>query len=167
MSTQEEQNIRAIVSNSRLELLIIYHEEGGNLYGYLCDIAAENGHIDCLKYLHENGCPWSTETCNKAAKNGHIDCLKYLHENSCPWSTETCTKAATNGHLDCLEYAHENGCPWNIVKEILIPKWRAAVKIRPYLLHWIEDTSKTLYAETGKGRKCDYDTFVEDFNDFL
>ena len=140
MSTQEEQNIRAIVSNSRLELLIIYHEEGGNLYGYLCDIAAENGHIDCLKYLHENGCPWSTETC---------------------------TKAATNGHLDCLEYAHENGCPWNIVKEILIPKWRAAVKIRPYLLHWIEDTSKTLYAETGKGRKCDYDTFVEDFNDFL
>ena len=155
------------VENGHIDCLKYLHENGCSWSTETCNKAAENGHIDCLKYLHENGCPWSTETCNKAAQYGHLYCLKYLHQNGCPWSTETCTKAATNGHLDCLEYAHENGCPWNIVKEILIPKWCAAVKIRPYLLHWIEDTSKTLYAETGKGRKCDYDTFVEDFNDFL
>jgi hypothetical protein len=54
-----------------------------------------------------------------------------------------------------------------IVKKILIPKWRDSVKIRPYILHWIEDTAKRLCAETGKGRKRDYDTFVEDFNNFI
>jgi hypothetical protein len=27
----------------------------------------------------------------------------------------------------------------------------------------MEDTAKTLCAETGQGRKRDYDTFVEDF----
>jgi hypothetical protein len=51
-----------------------------------------------------------------------------------------------------------------IVKEILIPKWCDSVKIRPYILHWIEDTVKRLYAENKRGRKRDYDTFVEDLN---
>jgi hypothetical protein len=50
-----------------------------------------------------------------------------------------------------------------IVKEILIPKWRDSVKIRPYILHWMEDTAKRLCVETRKSRKRDYDTFVEDF----
>jgi hypothetical protein len=54
-----------------------------------------------------------------------------------------------------------------IVKKILIPKWRDSVKIRPYILHWIEDTAKTLYAENKQGRKRDYDTFVEDLNNLI
>jgi hypothetical protein len=54
-----------------------------------------------------------------------------------------------------------------IVKKILIPKWRDSVKIRPYILHWIEDTAKTLYSEIGEGRKRDYNTFVEDLNNLI
>jgi hypothetical protein len=54
-----------------------------------------------------------------------------------------------------------------IVKEILIPKWRDSVKIRPYILHWMEDTAKRLCVETRKSRKRDYDTFVEDFNNLI
>jgi hypothetical protein len=136
-----------------------------------------DNHLKCLKYVHENGCPWSTKTCQFFAAFDCINCLKYAHENGCPWSTETCHSAWENDCLECLEYAHKNGCPYpedykskivkKIVKEILIPKWRDSVKIRPYILHWIEDTAKRLCAETGKGRKRDYDTFVEDFNNLV
>ena len=112
---------------------------------------------------------WDEKTCSDAAYNGHLECLKYTYENGCPWNEWTCSKAAENNHIECLKYARENGCPYPkeitsiIVKKILIPKWRAFVKIRPYIKHWIEHTAKILYAENGSGRKRDYDTFVKDF----
>ena len=138
-----------------------------------CECAAAFGNLECLQYAHENRCPWDIRTCSQAVINGNLECLQYAHENGCPWSTETCELAWENDNLKCLEYAHKNGCPYpqevrsTIVKEILIPKWRDSVKIRPYILHWIEDTAKTLYAENKEGRKRDYDTFVEDFNNLI
>ena len=160
--------------NGHLECLKYAHENGCPWSTETCSQAAYKGHFDCLKYAHENGCPWFTDTCFMAAYNGHFDCLKYAHENGCPWDEETCKWAAYSfesgySDIDCLKYAHENGCPYpqelksTIVKKILIPKWRDSVKVRPYIFHWIEDTAKTLCAKNGKGRKRDYDTFVEDF----
>ena len=104
-----------------------------------------------------------------AAKHGRLECLKHAHKNGCPWDKDTCECAAENGHIECLKYAHENGCPYPnellsvVVKQILFPKWRMAVKARvsrPYAYHWMEDTARTLCAEGGKGRKCDYAAFT-------
>jgi len=104
-----------------------------------------------------------------AAMHGHLERLKFAHENGCPWDEDTCEIAAENGHIECLKYAHENGCPYPnellsvVVKQILFPKWRMAVKARvsrPYAYHWMEDTARTLCAEGGKGRKCDYAAFT-------
>ena len=155
--------------NGHFECLKYLHENGCPWDEETCDRAAEYGRLECLKYAHENGCPWTESTCNYAAENGRLECLKYAHENGCPWDEETCNIDAENGQIECLKYAYENGCPYpqelksTIVKKILIPKWRDSVKVRPYIFHWIEDTAKTLYAKNGKGRKRDYDTFVEDF----
>ena len=109
--------------------------------------AVKNGRLDILMDFHrkyKNQCPWNEYTCAEAAKNGHLECLKYAHENGCPWDKNTCLWAAANGHLDCLEYAHKNGCPYPkyllkfIIKKILIPKWRASVKVRFIIFYWME-----------------------------
>ena len=143
MSTQEEQDIRAIVSKGRLDLLIIYHEEGGNLYGYLCKNAARNGHLECIKYLRENGCPWDEETCSSAAFYGHLDCLQYAYENGCPYPNEFLS---------------------TIVKKILIPKWRDSVKIRFIIIYWMERSAQSSCAENGRARNEDINSFENDFN---
>ena len=141
--------------------------------GWTCYYAALNGHLECLKYAHENGCPWSIGTCFSAANKGHLECLKYAHENGCLWDNETCYFAAVNGHLDCLEYAHKNGCPYPkyllkfIIKKILIPKWRASVKIRPYAIYWMERSAQTSCAENGRARIEDINSFENDFNNLI
>ena len=98
--------------------------------GYICETAAQKGHLDCLRYAHENGCPWNWKTCAHAAANGHLKCLKYAHENGCPCEEGTCMRAASYGHLDCLRYAHENGCPWDsgtVHWAISEEKWSCAI----------------------------------------
>jgi len=168
-------NIVSIIAAGKRHIECLkYAYKNGCLWDEVtCWHAARAGYIECLKYAHENGCPWNEFTCAGAAFNGHLECLKYAHENGCPWNEWTCNDATLNGHFNCLKYAHENGCPYSekllstIVKKILIPKWRKSVKIRPYIFHWMEDTAKRLYTENGQGRKCDYDTFVEDFNNLI
>ncbi len=157
--------------NGYLECLKYAHEHGCPWDIDLCAIAAENGHLECLKYVYENGCPWYEHTCYFTAENGHLECLKYLHENGCPWNEHTCSNAAKNGHLECLKYAYENGCPYpnrlNIRRQLVYgvwnPKWRAAVKVRAYAIHWMNDTARTLHAEGGKGRNRDFRAFESDF----
>jgi hypothetical protein len=51
-----------------------------------------------------------------------------------------------------------------IVRKILIPKWRAAVKIRPYILYWMEHITQTLCAKDGRYQKEDLNSFEKDFN---
>jgi hypothetical protein len=160
--------------NNHIECLKYLHENGcpwnSNAYYY----AAANGHLECIKYLHQNGCPWSIDTCASAAENGQLDCLKYLHENGCPWSSNTC-KYAAYYHIDCLKYAHENGCPYPhlgeylsiIVKKVLIPKWRDAVKTRSIVYYWMECSAKTSCGQNGRARIEDINSFENDFKFIL
>jgi len=46
-----------------------------------------------------------------------------------------------------------------IVKNILIPKWRNSVKIRPYIIYWMECSVKTSCAKNGRA-------YIEDINSF-
>ena len=93
--------------------------------------------------------------------NGHFACLKYAHENGCPWDEGTCYYAAMNRHLACLKYAHEHGCPYNpeyrreIVRRVLLPKWRAMVRRRGIALYWHDRAGRSSYAPDGPGRKRD------------
>jgi hypothetical protein len=67
--------------------------------------------------------------------------------------------AAAWGHLDCLKYARENGCPYpdiirtTIVREVLIPKWRAAVRVRAIAFYWDDLAGRTSHSVGGAGRK--------------
>ena len=161
--------------NNHLECLKYAHKNGCPWDNWVCYWAAKYGHLECLKYAHENGCPWNDLTCAEAAKNGHLECLKYAHENGCLWYREsnTCPNAAANGHLDCLEYAHKNGCPYPnyllkfIVRKILIPKWRASVKVRFIIFYWMELGARTSCAENGRARIEDINSFENDFNNLV
>ena len=158
-------------ANGHLECLKYAHKNGCPWDERTCSSAAKNGHLECLKYAHENGCPWGKHTCYSSAANGHLECLKYLHEHGFPWNENTCSRAAANGHFKCLKYAYESGCPYpkqlNIRRHLMchvwIPKWRAAVKVRAYAFHWMNDTARTLCAAGGKGRKRDLHAFESDF----
>ena len=79
---------------------------------FICEIAAEYGHLEVLKWARENGCPWDILTCTyAAAKGGHLEVLKWARENRCPWNIWTCAYAAWGGHLEALKWARQNGCP--------------------------------------------------------
>ena len=159
--------------NGHFDCLKYAHENGSPWDASTCLIAAKNSHIECLKYAHKNGCRWNEYTCCYAANNGHLECLKYAHENGCPWDELTCHYAAQNNHFDCLKYAHENGCPYpkelmsTIVKKILIPKWRAAVKSRQLVIYWMERSAQTSCAENGRARIEDKNSFENDFNSLV
>ena len=157
----------------RWDIFIFLHKNKCPWDTQTCAYAAEKGHLKCLKYLHENGCPWDKDTCSLAAYNGHIECLKYAHENGFSWDENTCAYAALFRHFDCLKYAYENGCPYPkevfsiIAKKILIPKWRASVKIRPYAIYWMERSAQTSCAENGRARIEDINSFENDFNNLI
>jgi hypothetical protein len=116
------------------------------LYLFICSVAAVNGHLECLKYAHENGSSWSAETCANAAKHDHIDCLKYAYENGCPYPEELLS---------------------TIVKKILIPKWRDAVKTRSIVYYWMECSAKTSCGQNGRARIEDINSFENDFKFIL
>jgi hypothetical protein len=50
-----------------------------------------------------------------------------------------------------------------IVKNILIPKWRNSVKIRPYIIYWMECSVKTSCAKNGRAYIEDINSFKQDF----
>jgi hypothetical protein len=130
-----------------------------------------NGHLACLKYAHEHQCPWNELTCMMAAFGGHLECLKYAYENGCPWSIRVCQAADATAQLWCLRYAHENGCEYptgllpTIVHEVLIPKWREAVRMRTIAFYWQELAGHRSYSESGEGRKRDREAYEADFSE--
>jgi hypothetical protein len=71
------------------------------------------------------------------------------------------------------EYAHKNGCPYPkylltfIIKKILIPKWRAAVKSRFIIIYWMELGAQSSCAENRRARIEDINSFENDFNNLI
>jgi hypothetical protein len=98
-----------------------------------------------------------------------LKCLKYAHETGFPWNELICQEAATAENWECLRYAHENGCPYwqhlreDIVKHVLLPKWREAVKKRGILFYWMEKAMESACSEGGEGRKRDREEFEKEF----
>ena len=80
---------------------------------YVCEFAAQGGHLEVLMWARANDCPWDEGTCWKAAEHGHLEVLQWARENGCSWNWETCAHAAKGGHLEVLQWARANGCPWN------------------------------------------------------
>ena len=159
--------------NGHFECLKYAHENGCPWNEYTCADAARYGHIKCLKYAHKNGCPWDNWVCYWAAENGHLECIKYAHENGCPWDNWAYYQAVKKNHIECIKWFHENGCPCIknflsiIVKKILIPKWRAAVKSRQIVIYWMELGAQTSCAENGRARMEDKKLFENNFNNLL
>jgi hypothetical protein len=54
-----------------------------------------------------------------------------------------------------------------IVKRILIPKWRAAVKNRSIVYYWMELGVKASCAENGRARIEDINSFENDCNSLI
>jgi len=54
-----------------------------------------------------------------------------------------------------------------IVKKILIPKWRNAVKIHQIIYYWMERSAQTSCAENGRARNEDINSFENDFNNLI
>jgi hypothetical protein len=84
-----------------LSLLKDRHTRGVLKYKrYLCECAAERGHLEVLKWARENDCPWGTSTCAYAAGHGHLEVLKWARENGCPWGESTRRLAAEKGYVE-------------------------------------------------------------------
>jgi hypothetical protein len=64
---------------------------------------------------------------------------------------------------------HECGCPYKadlrstIVRKVLLPKWREAVRARGILFYWHEQAGRASHAPGGVGRKRDREAFEADF----
>ena len=69
-------------------------------YPFVCDAAAENGHIAVLEWLHENGYAWDNRTCERTIKNKNLATLKYLRKYGCPWNPTFCFDIAVIMHGD-------------------------------------------------------------------
>jgi len=51
------------------------------------------------------------------------------------------------------------------VREVLIPKWREVVRVRPIALYWCELAGRTSYSVGGAGRKRDREEYEADFGE--
>lgn len=81
--------------------IIIYHKT----HEKAAEIAASIGHLPLLEYILSKKRIWFNPwICQYAAQNGHLDCLKCAREHGCACSDMAATKAAQNGHLNCLIY---------------------------------------------------------------
>ena len=81
---------------------------------FICEIAAEYGHLEVLKWARQNGCPWDEMTCSFAADGGYLEVLKWARENGCPWdemTREYAERSRAKGRQEVLKWANENGCP--------------------------------------------------------
>jgi len=78
--------------------------------GYVCWLAAENGHLDCLKCVHEDAkLPLDSTIADVAAEYGHLHILEYLVD--CGYNkfhADACATVTKNGRLDCLKCLHED-----------------------------------------------------------
>ena len=103
-----------------------------------------------------------------AAKGGHLDALAFLHEHGCPWSEVSMYGLFFTdipSKLECARYMLAHGCPCpaqdrarlvrSVARHVLLPRWRAMVKVRPYAWHWLEMHTETHWAPKGVGGKRD------------
>jgi hypothetical protein len=83
----------------------------------------------------------------------HIECIKYVYENG--WKYPIQLKSTVNQIIK------------QIVKKILIPKWRVYVKSRPIVYYWMERSAQTSCAENGRARIEDEKSFENDCNSLI
>ena len=51
----------------------------------------------------------------------------------------------------------------NVVRLLLLPKWRAFFRMRTIVIYWMQESVKRAHAPNGVGRKRDLDAFELDF----
>lgn len=156
--------------HGHLDCLMMLHQAGATwLDGSPCFAAAFNGHVDCLAYLHAHGCPCDEQDCVAAARGGHLAALKFLHLNGCPWDEGTLRSALLGGHLPCARFARARGCPcyacdrYLVVRKLLLPEWRALVRVRAIAIYWQGRAVQGACAEGGAARKRDRTAFEAEF----
>lgn len=94
---------------------------------FLCDEAAQGGHVDVFAYLLSNGVQWvngndwdSTLNCTaympflSAATRGYVDIMDYALRHGCPlpserWSHSICNIGAYYGHIEVVKWGCRNG----------------------------------------------------------
>lgn len=135
----------------------------------VCVAAAAFGHLECLRYAHDHGCPWQADLMCWIAC-GHLECLRYVHEHGCPLDAYTFHMALRRGNDNaCLRYLHEHGCPYaaelrpTVVRRVLLPKWREAVRARAIGVYWMGYAAESACAPGGAGRKRDLAEYEASF----
>ena len=147
--------------------------------------AAYKWSIKCLRYLvsigYEHKCHFPSE---HAAEHGDFEMLRFLHEHGWPIQQSDFWEALDKEHYDCATYLHDNGycCylsfnrsdedgEWEykeklreVVREILLPKWRAITRMRAVAIYWHNQSGITSHAENGVGRKRDLNAFLSEFD---
>jgi hypothetical protein len=141
------------------------------LSGFICDGAADGGHLTVLKHLRSIGCEWDAEdiacyaassgsievvewvrqqglTINAevmaaAAGAGHIGMCEHLRNRGCDWDAIACNEAASYGEVVTLRWLREHVCPWN-VSEVVI---NAAVDGHPGILDYVIEQGEVMSAE--------------------
>ena len=100
-------------ANGHLETLQFLHKEAKAPWDKeTAAEAAEAGHLHILEYLFECEYEFRSWMCNCAAEYGHLGCLKFLHEVAkAPWDCETVRTAHEENHKECVQYLLDNGCP--------------------------------------------------------
>ena len=66
------------------------------------------------------------------------------------------------GVLGTFDAASERWVVKALLKMVLLPKWRDAVRVRPYALHWLEEVAKARCAPSGEQRSRDREAFEAD-----
>ena len=59
-------------AHGQLEVLQWLCGIGFQLNGWICEVAAKNGHFEVLRWARANGCPWDKNTCAQKAKSPAI-----------------------------------------------------------------------------------------------
>ena len=75
---------------------------------FLCDAAAEHGHLYILQQLVGSNYPVDEDTCAAGARGRHLYIMKYLHWIGCPWDEKTLDYSGR--HTAVYRYAIKRGC---------------------------------------------------------
>lgn len=137
-------------------------------YGFPAEHAAEHGHVRMLRFLHQNGWPIDHSDFWLAIWKRHYDCASYLHDNGyCCYTSDAYGPYGEFGDhvrvhsLGALSVPRDEYTETlrKVVRNILVPKWRAITRMLGIAMYWHSQSGITAYAEDGVGRKRDLDAF--------
>lgn len=187
--TWEADDMTNVVEAGRVDRLQWMHEHGCPWpYEHVWSSAIREDQVECLEYLLTHGCPVPGDVCTNAAYYIRPRYLEMLRNHGCAWDVCACADAVVedwywwndttkplNGitnpleGLRLLQYLHRHDLErrwgkWSvhlpaIVVHVLLPRWRALVRVRSIALFWQEETQKRLCAPGGVGRKRDLAAF--------